>query len=110
MSLELNKKLLFIDTSSNIEAAVVLKAGDREYKIVRKYDRNRSQIVLPMVRELLARAELQLTEVDAIDVMIGPGSFTGLRVGVAIANSLGYFLQIPINHNPSGKLVEPIYT
>lgn len=104
------KNVLFIDTSSNTEAIVRLIINEKEYKLTKKYDKNRAQIVLPMIKELLAKHDTKLQDITAIEVVIGPGSFTGLRVGVAIANSLGFFLQIPINNNPLGKLVEPKYT
>ena len=43
-----------------------------------------------------------------MELNIGPGSYTGLRVGAAVANALGFALQIPVNGKDSA--VELIYT
>jgi tRNA threonylcarbamoyladenosine biosynthesis protein TsaB len=104
------KHVLYIDTSSNVEATVSLKLGGKEYRKTKKYNKNRAQIVLPMIQEILNKQGLRLDDIIAIEVHIGPGSFTGLRVGVAIANALGFTLNIPINNLPPGRLVEPSYT
>ena len=70
-----------------------------------------SQIVLPMITELLTQKGKSLNDLTEIEVFTGPGSFTGLRVGVSIANALGYALKIPVNGKEPSKLeiVEPIY-
>jgi len=103
-------KIVIIDTSSNKEAAVTLVIKDREYKKTKLYDKNRAQIVLPMIQELLNEHDISFEDITEVKVNSGPGSFTGLRVGVSIANALGFFLKVPINGLPPGQLVEPIYT
>lgn len=101
---------LYIDTSSSTKAEVSLSLDGNVFKEQRQYDKDRAQIVLPMINALLKEHNMKLQDVTGIEVVVGPGSFTGLRVGVAIANSLGFFLGIPINDNPPGTLVEPQYT
>ncbi len=88
---------LFIDTSSNQKTIIWL--GEKE--TVKDSSVWRSQVVLPMIKELLDMQDLTLQDITEIEVATGPGSFTGLRVGVAIANALGFALQIPVN----GKLI-----
>ena len=105
-----SQNVLFIDTSSNDEAVVGLKIGGKEHNKTKSYDKNRSQVVLPVIQELLRDHDLTLRDIAAIKVNVGPGSFTGLRVGVAIANTLGMFLHIPVNGHKPGKLVDPEYT
>ena len=55
-----------------------------------------SERILAMVRELCAGAQLKLHEIDAIAFDAGPGSFTGLRVGCAVAQGLGFALDRPL--------------
>lgn len=55
-----------------------------------------SERILAMVRELCTGAQLKLHEVDAIAFDAGPGSFTGLRVGCAVAQGLGFALDRPL--------------
>ena len=52
-----------------------------------------SAALVPMIEKLLAKARLKIQDVDVIAVGVGPGSFTGLRVGVATAKILGYVLK-----------------
>lgn len=102
--------IIYIDTSSNTEVEVSLNI-DGEKDVVRQVlDRKRAQVVLPIIETLLKKHELLPSDLTGIEVHTGPGSFTGLRVGVSIANALGTYLQIPINHLPVGKIVEPVYS
>ncbi|MDD5147084.1 MAG: hypothetical protein PHV63_00840 [Candidatus Daviesbacteria bacterium] len=78
-----------------------------------------SQVLLPLIIKLLSHLShvfnpgLQMQfqtgivhvhwkDLDGIEVETGPGSFTGLRVGVSVANALGFALEIPVN----GKKIE----
>ena len=101
-------KVLIIDTSSNQEIKVGLVIDGKEFSFKQLVDR-KNQEVLPLVEKLLRQQELELKDLTAIEVNLGPGSFTGLRVGVSIANTLGYLLKIPINGEKIGVLVEPVY-
>lgn len=98
---------LYIDTSSNQKTRVRL--GDKE--MVKNSTVWRSQVVLPMVAAMLRKQGSTLTDITEIEVVTGPGSYTGLRVGVSIANALGYALKIPVNGKKVAKLeiVEPQY-
>ncbi len=55
-----------------------------------------SEELIPKLAAMLARAQLQKTDLDAIAVVAGPGSFTGLRVGLAAAKGLAEILQKPL--------------
>ena len=102
-------KILYIDTSNNKEVTVVLKIEGKEYLEKQVLDHRRAQVILPMVDALLHEKGLTLQDLDGIEVNPGPGSFTGLRVGIAVANTLGFLLKIPVNGKKVGESVEPIY-
>jgi tRNA threonylcarbamoyladenosine biosynthesis protein TsaB len=105
-----NRAIFSIDTSSNQEIRVALMIDGQKDEIKESIGKQKSQVVLVMIQELLKKHELEFSAVTGVEVVLGPGSFTGLRVGVAIANTLGTILQIPINGLPLGQLVEPQYT
>ena len=106
----MKKKILFIDTSNNKEVKVGLEIDGKKYLVEQAIDYRKAQAVLPIAQELLVEHKLTLQDITAIEVNTGPGSFTGLRVGVAIANTLGFLLKIPVNNNPVGESVEPVYS
>lgn len=104
------KKILFIDTSNNKEVKVGLEINGEKFMIEQAIDHRKAQAVLPLTEKLLAEHSLDLKDISEISVNLGPGSFTGLRVGVAIANSLGWLLKIPVNGKPVDEFVEPVYS
>ncbi len=100
---------LLIDTTSNEIIKVGLEINGQMDMREESHDKKKAQIVLPLIDELLQKHHLQLKDIKAIEVKTGPGSFTGIRVGVAIANTLGMILNIPLNNKKPGELVEPFY-
>lgn len=103
-------KTLFIDTSSNTSIIVGLRIDGTEDLITHKIDTRKAQIALPLIEQLLKKHQLTPQDLTGIEVQVGPGSFTGLRVGITIANTLGSELQIPVNGQKSGELVQPVYS
>ena len=83
---------LYIDTSSNQQT--IVQIGDK--KLVKNSSVWKSQMVLPMIKELLG--DEPIDKITQIEINPGPGSFTGLRVGMAIANALGFALGIDSKH------------
>lgn len=90
------QKILFIDASSNREIIVKLKIDKKEYTIKRKIGKQKVQVVLPMINELLKKQGISLKDLTLIEVNTRHGSFTGIRVGMAIANALSFALKIPV--------------
>lgn len=67
-----------------------------------------SQILLPMIVKILKKQKAVFADISEVIVNTGPGSFTGTRVGVAVANALGFALNIPVN-GKKGKIALPKY-
>lgn len=101
--------VLHIDTSDSAKVQIGLSIDGKVHQKVEKIASKSAQIVLPMIEQLLSEYKITFHELTAIDVTTGPGSYTGLRIGVAIANTLGVVLQIPINGKAIGEIVEPVY-
>jgi tRNA threonylcarbamoyladenosine biosynthesis protein TsaB len=94
-------KILNINTSQMGKVEVELKVQGTEYKVQRE-QKFGSQVLLNMIEELLEKGGIEVKDLDEIKVSTGPGSFTGLRVGVSVANALAFGLGVPVN----GKQVE----
>lgn len=92
---------LFIDSSNNLKT--VIKLDDDEF--IKTYQSPREQDVLGAIMGVLEDKDKTVGDIKAIEVVVGPGSFTGLRVGVSIANALGYALGVSVN---GGKLGETV--
>ncbi|MFV2062657.1 MAG: tRNA (adenosine(37)-N6)-threonylcarbamoyltransferase complex dimerization subunit type 1 TsaB [Chloroflexota bacterium] len=91
---------LAIDTST--KSSIVVLGRDRPAAISRRDVSHRhGSHVLEQVEEVLATAGVSLAAVDSLAVGTGPGSFTGLRVGMATAKTLAYALSLPLVGVPS---------
>lgn len=89
-------KYLLIDTSTN---ALIIMLHDQDKKIDEhiRYGRQDHQAhIIPMIEEVLEKHALKPQDLDGIIVGIGPGSYTGLRVGVMTAKMLGYAANINV--------------
>lgn len=105
-----NKVIITIDTSNNKEMVVGLIIDSKEDIRRQPLNTRKAQVVLPLIKTLLAEHNLSIADVTAITVNPGPGSFTGVRVGISIANALGYILNVPVNENTPGDPVDAVYS
>lgn len=87
---------LFISTFDKLITIGLLKNGEVLDKKIKESDRNHSIYVMPMIEEILSVNEITTSYLNEIIVVNGPGSFTGVRLGVTIAKTLAYTLDIPI--------------
>lgn len=101
--------ILHIDTTNNKEITVSLQIDGRETVKKQPLDTKKAQVVLPMIEELLKEKKLSLKDLTEIEVNPGPGSFTGIRVGLSIANTLGFLLKIPVNGKKVGEPATAVY-
>ncbi len=107
-----NEKLkitLLIDTADNKKITVGLNINGKEDIKTETITSNQTQIILPMIDEILKKHSLKPEDLSEIQVNAGPGSFTGLRIGLAIANALSFVLKIPVNGKKVGKIILPVY-
>lgn len=93
---------LYIDTSNNQKTIV----GLDDKRVEKTTGADKSQQVLVLIDEILKKNKKTLKDLTEIEVEVGPGSFTGLRVGVAVANGLAWSLKIPVNGK---EMVYPKY-
>lgn len=89
---------LYIDTR-NSEKVVV---GLDKKRIERLSKKEKSQAILQLIKELLEESGKSIQDIKEVEVETGPGSFTGLKVGVSVANTLGWALGVSIN----GKVID----
>ena len=87
---------IVIDTTDNTKTLIKLE-GDSLSDEISEPAIPRSQVTLLLVEKILKKNNLKPQDLDEVLVNTGPGSFTGTRVGVAIANALGFGLDIKVN-------------
>lgn len=89
-------KYLFLDTSTT--RLVVATFIDDELKFFKNEECNQSMSVriMPLIDEALKKTNIKINEIDKIFVCTGPGSFTGIRIGVTCAKTLAWALNIPV--------------
>src|SRR4051812_24827106 len=59
-------------------------------------NRNHAEIIIPLIESVLLQAHVGLSDLDGIAVSIGPGSFTGVRIGLSIVKGLVYGCDLPV--------------
>ena len=84
---------LYIDTSNSEK--IIVGFDDERVETVAREDK--SQKLLPFIDELLRKQRMKIENITEIEINTGPGSFTGLRVGVSVANTLGWVLGVLVN-------------
>lgn len=94
--------ILHIDTKDQKATKVLLKKDGNIVESLSEENKYGSQVLLPLINKILKKNKLGYKDIKGIEVETGPGSFTGLRVGVSVANAMGYSLGITVN----GKTLE----
>ena len=86
-------KILAIDTSALTATAAILADGKLICEISTTTALNHSVTVMPMIDELLRKVNMDISEIDLFACSEGPGSFTGLRIGIGTIKGLAYGLE-----------------
>lgn len=85
--------ILAIDTSTDYLSLAILKDRKAMAKYHKKADMRHSVLLVPGIEKLLKKAKLKLKDIDCFAVSAGPGSFTGLRIGVTVVKGLARSLK-----------------
>jgi tRNA threonylcarbamoyladenosine biosynthesis protein TsaB len=88
-------KLLAIDTALGACAVAVVDGQETRARRVSPMDRGHQEALAPLVADAMVEAGLAFDALDRVAVTVGPGSFTGLRVGLAFAKGLALALDRP---------------
>ena len=109
--------ILYINTTCGNDIEVALKKGSRVVranKIEAPY--KQAEKLLPQIDRLLKESDVKLTDISGVEVENKGGTWTSLRIGVVLANTLSYALNIPIEGMSGAKIskkglniVKPVY-
>ena len=88
--------ILNIETSTEVCSVSLAKNGQLLFKKESIEGMNHSRLLTVFIEEIFAENNILINTIDAIAVSKGPGSYTGLRIGVSVAKGLCYGLNIPL--------------
>lgn len=87
---------LYIDTHSEKIVLILFQNNQLLKKLEQNSSFHQSSIIIPLLRQLLEETNLSIHDIKDIILINGPGSFTGVRLGVTIGKTLSYTLNVPI--------------
>lgn len=88
--------ILNIETSTEVCSVTIANNGELLHKKETLEGLSHSELLTVFIEDLFVENNLKLSELDAVAVSKGPGSYTGLRIGVSVAKGLCYGLEIPL--------------
>lgn len=94
-------RILALDTSGLVVSAAVAEDDRLIAETFLQYQKTHSQTLLPLIASMLDEIEADVSDMDVLAVAAGPGSFTGLRIGVCTAKGLAMPGNIPIAAVPT---------
>ena len=89
-------KYLFIDSATTNLVVAIINDGKILYIYNNNDNHNTSSKMMPVLAEAFENVGLKPQDIDKIFAVTGPGSFTGIRVGLTVAKTMAYTLNIPI--------------
>ena len=88
--------ILALDTSTLVSSVAIASSEKLIAELILQTKLTHSEVLMPHIEQILAMTKLEKADLTGIAVSIGPGSFTGLRIGLAAAKGMAYALKIPI--------------
>lgn len=88
--------ILAIDTATQVSSVAVAEEGKLLAELTMQGRLTHSETLLPHIESVLQMAATAKEDLEGIAISIGPGSFTGLRIGLAAAKAMSYALNIPL--------------
>jgi tRNA threonylcarbamoyladenosine biosynthesis protein TsaB len=88
--------ILALDTATLVSSVALATADTLLAEITLQTKKTHSELLMPHIARLIDMAEIAKSDIKAVAVSIGPGSFTGLRIGLSTAKTLAYALKIPL--------------
>ena len=92
----MNPTILYIETATDVCSVALSKGAEIIGLKEEAGGNNHAKHLLPFVDEVLKQAEASMTDINGVAVSIGPGSYTGLRIGVSTAKGIAYTAGIPV--------------
>ena len=89
-------RILYIDTSSSYLYTSIVENDKLISEIKEEFGQSLSEVALPRIASMFDKNNLSPKDIDKIIVVNGPGSFTGIRIGITIAKIYAWSLNIPI--------------
>lgn len=89
-------RILAIESSSHVASVAILEGDVLLGEFTLNHPKTHSQKLMPMLESLMAALDLKVADLDAIAVTVGPGSFTGVRIGLATAKALAQPFNLPL--------------
>lgn len=89
-------RILALDTSSNTATAAVMEDDVLLGEYILNHKKTHSQKIMIMIERLLDDLELEVSDIDYFAAAVGPGSFTGLRIGVETVKALAHAVNKPV--------------
>ena len=91
-----SNQILAIETSSSICGVAIFKNNELVSIVEELADRKHAEIIPSFIEEVVSDSGISLSKLNAIAISIGPGSFTGLRIGLGFAKGIAYAKRLPI--------------
>lgn len=88
--------ILNIETSGKVCSVAVARDGACIYKLEDRDGMRHAEVLAPFVEECMRYVESEKEKLEAVAVSIGPGSYTGLRIGLSMAKGIAFGLDIPL--------------